>query len=166
TYSVGLVGGGTSINAIPSEAWLQVDLRSEGVEELARLDRAFFDAVGSGVADETALRAPSGSQLACDVKLLGERPAGATPPELPIVQAAWWATREVGLEPVLDSGSTDAGAPTALGIPAICIGGGGTAGDLHSLSEWFDPTDAFKGVQRALLTILALDLAHSTAQEV
>ena len=28
TFSVGRVGGGTSVNAIPFEAWMEVDMRS------------------------------------------------------------------------------------------------------------------------------------------
>ena len=43
------------------------------------------------------------------------------------------------------------------GIPAITIDGGGRAGNLHSLEEWFEPQASHKGIQKALLTILAYD---------
>src|SRR5438876_9650162 len=36
TYNVGVVGGGTSVNSIPFESWMEVYLRSETKEELAK----------------------------------------------------------------------------------------------------------------------------------
>lgn len=162
TCSVGIVAGGSSINAIPAEASFQVDLRSEGAAELGWLDRRFREAVEKGAAEEDLRCRASGTTLTTTIDLLGRRPAGITPATSTLVKAAEWATEAIGLQPVLDSGSTDAAVPTALGVPAICIGGGGTAGELHSLSEWFDPTDAYKGVQRALLTVLAFDAARTT----
>ena len=41
TFSVGRVGGGTSVNAIPFECWMEVDLRSAASPELASLVRRF-----------------------------------------------------------------------------------------------------------------------------
>jgi acetylornithine deacetylase/succinyl-diaminopimelate desuccinylase-like protein len=93
-----------------------------------------------------------------DFKLLGDRPVGLTPADSPLVQAFSWATRAAGDTPVLASGSNDSGFPVSLGIPGIAIGGGGRAGDMHSLTEWFEPEGSYKGVQRALLGILAFDL--------
>src|SRR5258707_6039450 len=37
TMNVGKISGGTSINVIAPEAWLELDLRSEGQESLAKL---------------------------------------------------------------------------------------------------------------------------------
>jgi hypothetical protein len=42
------------------------------------------------------------------------------------------------------------------GIPAITIGGGGTGGGAHSLNEFFDAHDSWKGTQRALLLSVVL----------
>src|SRR5262249_54992916 len=38
TFNVGRIGGGTSVNAIPAEAWMEVDLRSADSSALAALD--------------------------------------------------------------------------------------------------------------------------------
>jgi len=157
TYSVGLVGGGTSINSVPFENWMEVDMRSEGAAELKALEATFLEAVRRGVDDENALRATSGTQLKVDVKLVGDRPVGVTPENSPLVKAMVWATQAVGAQPSLEFGSNDAGFPTSLGIPAVCIGGAAAGGDLHSLSEWFDPAGAYAAVQRALLAIMAFD---------
>ena len=54
------------------------------------------------------------------------------------------------------AGSTDANIPISLGIPAICVGGGGKGGACHSVDEWYDSKDAYKGSQRVLAAIFAL----------
>jgi len=95
--------------------------------------------------------------LTVDTKLVGDRPVAGTPDDAPLTKAALRATQAMGVVPRLGAGSTDAGAPMSMGIQAISIGGGGEAIGVHSLQEKFDATDAFKGVQRALLTILAFD---------
>lgn len=41
TFSIGRIGGGTSINSIPFESWLEVDMRSADFEKLSLLDAAF-----------------------------------------------------------------------------------------------------------------------------
>lgn len=75
----------------------------------------------------------------------------------PIVQAAAAASRAIGFEPELDApNSTDSNVPISLGIPAVPLGGGGDFGGIHTLNEFFDPTDAFVGPQQIRLTLLGL----------
>ena len=66
------------------------------------------------------------------------------------------ANTAFGRKTVLGGASTDANVPMALGIPAIVIGGGGKTGGFHALSEWIDLTDAWKGAQTSLVTVLGL----------
>jgi len=74
-----------------------------------------------------------------------------------MVQAAWASTEALGQKPALDEpSSTDSNLPISLGIPAITVGGGGKDDNIHSTSEWFDPTNAYRGPQRIFLTILGL----------
>ena len=47
TFNVGRIGGGTSVNAIPFEAWFEVDLRSADAAALAALDARFKTLVDS-----------------------------------------------------------------------------------------------------------------------
>jgi tripeptide aminopeptidase len=157
TYNVGLVSGGTSINSVPFETSMEIDMRSESKAELDRLEASVLAAIQAGVERENQLRAASGTRLKVESVLVGDRPVGETPPDSALVVAAMWATRIVGRQPQLTWGSTDAGAPTSMGIAAIAIGGGGAGGNVHSLGEWFEPEDAYIGAQRALLTILAYD---------
>ena len=54
TFNVGRIGGGTSINAIASEAWMEVDLRSGDTASLRSLEKQFRQAVNDAVAQENA----------------------------------------------------------------------------------------------------------------
>jgi acetylornithine deacetylase/succinyl-diaminopimelate desuccinylase-like protein len=92
-----------------------------------------------------------------EITELGRRPAGATPQDAPLVQAAIRATRLVGVDPALSSSSTDANVPMALGVPAITMGAGGRAGGIHTLDEWYSNWKGPEGILRALLTLLLLD---------
>ena len=67
------------------------------------------------------------------------------------------AFRICGIEPKMrELASTDANIPLSLGIPAATITSGGDSGGTHDISEWYDPTDAYKGVQKNLVCILSL----------
>jgi acetylornithine deacetylase/succinyl-diaminopimelate desuccinylase-like protein len=156
-YNVGRIGGGTSINSIPFESWMDVDMRSESDAELDKLEARLLQVVRAGVEAENKLRAASGTRVEAESKLLATRYSGTTAESTPLVQAALWAARTMGRTPRLAIGSTDSNVPINMGIPAVTIAGGGRAGNLHSLEEWFEPEGAWKGAQQALLTVLAYD---------
>jgi di/tripeptidase len=94
--------------------------------------------------------------MTLEVQRVGNRPSGHTTENSALVVAALEATRLVGREPELATGSTDANAAIATGAPAIAIGGGGRGGDAHSSHEWFDNTGATAGVERALTLIATM----------
>lgn len=156
TFNVGRIGGGTSVNAIPYEAWAEVDMRSADAAALQSLDAKFHKAVDDAVVDENARW--GSRQLSVEKALVGNRPAGRTPSDAPIVLAAISTTKALGFPVVLDEGSTDANIPMSLGIPAVTIDGGGRGTGAHALDEVFDSTNSWQGTQRALL--LAIALAH------
>ncbi|MEL7313171.1 MAG: M20/M25/M40 family metallo-hydrolase, partial [Pseudomonadota bacterium] len=87
TFSVGRIGGGTSINSIPFESWMEVDMRSVDPDRLALLDEALHLAVGQAVEEENA-RALDESVVTVDVQSVGRRPAGSMAGDLPLVQRA------------------------------------------------------------------------------
>ena len=157
TYNVGRIGGGTSVNSIPFESWMEVDLRSSDEGELDKLEHNLLQFARAGVDQENSVRTPSNTRLELVTEKLAVRKSARNPDNAPLVRAAQWAVRQMGMTPELAVGSTDSNAPLNMGIPAITIGGGGQSGNLHSLEEWFDPKDAYKGVQQILLTILAYD---------
>jgi acetylornithine deacetylase/succinyl-diaminopimelate desuccinylase-like protein len=157
TFNVGRIGGGTSVNSIPFEAWMEVDLRSSDSKALAALEARLLRAVDMSVDEENARWGSKGAPAVTATKdLVGDRPAGVIAPDAPIVQAALNAGRSLGLTVPLGEGSTDANTPISLGIPAITIGGGGSGADAHALTESFDSTDSWKGTQYAFLVTISL----------
>jgi acetylornithine deacetylase/succinyl-diaminopimelate desuccinylase-like protein len=150
------IAGGETINAIPADAWIELDVRSPDPVELARLDRDVRTAAVAVTDIENASRRSGSAPMSVTVSLIGDRPAGEVPASESVVAAAIAATRQVGREPVLALASTDANIPISLGIPAIAIGGGGTGGDTHTRNEWFENRDGSRGIARALLTVAAV----------
>ena len=156
TYNIGRIEGGESVNVIPQTATMDVDLRSASESELSKLEEFLFAAINRAVLDENAIRAASGQKLKSQVKLIGNRPSGETKPDARLVRTLIEASRALGLAQILNRASTDSNIPISLGIPAITIGVGGSSGDSHRLSEWYDPAGRELGYKRALLLALGM----------
>jgi tripeptide aminopeptidase len=155
TFNVGRVGGGTSVNAIPFECWMEVDMRSSDKNSLEAVNTKFKAAVQEAV-DEENKRWNGRGPVTVSPELVGLRPAGSTPQDSPIVITALAVTKLFGGTGRTGEGSTDANVPMNLGIPAITIGGGGRGSGAHALGETFDTKDSYLGTQRALLLAVAL----------
>jgi len=156
TCAVVRLGGGTGLNSIPQEAWLDLDLRSEDPKALAQLDVTVRAALDRALDDENRRRAPGTPPLTLEHQPVGDRPSGVTPRTHPLVLAAVAANRVLGRDAELASASTDANVPIALGIPAIALGAGGKAGDAHLATEWYENTEGALGIVRALLVTVAM----------
>ena len=156
TCAVVRLGGGTGLNSIPQEAWLDLDLRSEDPRALAQLDVTVRAALERAADDENRRRTAGSPTLRVELQLLGDRPSGMTPRAHPLVRAAVAANRALGRDAELASASTDANVPIALGIPAIALGAGGKAGDAHLATEWFENVEGALGIIRALLVTAAM----------
>jgi acetylornithine deacetylase/succinyl-diaminopimelate desuccinylase-like protein len=154
SYNVGRIGGGTSVNSIPFEAWMEVDMRSHSPESLDRIESAFLDAMERGVRGENELRR-EGPELELVADKIGDRPSGELEPTLPLIQRAMAATEQYGGEPSLSRSSTDSNIPIALGIPAVTLGRGGDGDGGHSPGEWWLNRDGHLAIQRALLVVVA-----------
>src|SRR5438874_6502233 len=156
TCAVVGLGGGTGLNSIPQDAWLDLDLRSEDPRALAQLDVTVRAALERAADDENRNRSTGTPPLRLEVQLVGDRPCGITPRVHPLVQAAIAANRALGHDAEPTSASTDANAPIALGIPAIALGAGGKAGDAHLTTEWYENVEGALGIVRALLVTAAM----------
>jgi acetylornithine deacetylase/succinyl-diaminopimelate desuccinylase-like protein len=155
TYSVGLIGGGTSVNVIPVDAWMQVDMRSSSNEDLKSLEDEFLKVVKEACAQENSTRSTKNGAIETDIKLIGDRPSGKTPSDNRLVQVALAASASQGWTPKLDSGSTDSNIAMSMGIPAITVAEG--VGDFnHSSREYLDiePKQSLRALQVPLISIL------------
>ena len=154
SYNVGTVGGGTSVNSIPFEAWMEIDMRSESPQALLEIDAVFQAAMRRGLEEANAVRA-GGEELTLEITMIGNRPSGETPEDHPFIQRALAATELMGGITSLRRSSTDSNTPISLGIPSVTIGGGGAGGGAHSLAEFFMNHEGPRGIQRALLILVS-----------
>jgi len=156
TYNFGVINGGTSVNSIPSQAAVKVDLRSEDERELTRLESRLRDAMQAGVNEEVSQTGAASDALQLNFHLLGTRPAGRLSDDSPLLATLRSVDRYLGNVSRLEKSSTDANLPLSLGIPAVAIGGGGKGGGSHTTEEWYDPTGRELGLKRLFLTVVSL----------
>jgi tripeptide aminopeptidase len=157
TINVGVVSGGTSVNSIPAEVGMDVDIRSESCAELAKVDATFLSIVKNAVADENRARSTREGRIEADPRVIGERPCGETSMDAPILKTTAAVVQAFGLKPSYSVSSTDSNIPMSMGIPALTIGRGGPGARSHSPDEWTDVAPA--GVAQSTEVILAIILA-------
>ena len=153
-FNVGLIEGGSSVNAIAQAARAKVDIRSESNEKMTELVDILSGAVDRA-RDLENQRATSG-KVTGKVKEIGSRPAAALPDNAAILQYVRAVDAHLGIRSHLDCSSTDANIPLSLGLPAVALGGGGAGGGAHTTQEWFQPEGRDLGLKRIFLTLLLL----------
>jgi tripeptide aminopeptidase len=159
TYSIGLIGGGTSVNSIPLSGWMDVDMRSESLVELKRVEDRMLKIVQDAADGENFARSNKEGKITVEAKLIGDRPAGNTDQKSDLVQIAKAAIEAGGYKVGYQWSSTDSNLPMSLGIPAITIGrmAPDKGGRSHSLDEWVDVEK--EPMVKAIATSLSIVLA-------
>ncbi len=160
SFNFGLITGGTSINAIPSEARAKVDLRSESSARMEELATLLAASVERSLEEENRradvqARAPGG-RAGARLKEIGSRPGGALPEGASILEYLLAVDAHLGIRSSLDCSSTDANIPLSLGMQAVSIGAGGQGGGAHTPVEWFQPEGRELGLRRILLALCLL----------
>ena len=157
TFNVGIIGGGTSVNSIATDASMDVDLRSESADALNKLDAEFRAAVQHALAEENARWPGDRARLSVRIDTIGIRPTGTQADTAHIVRTALETARLLGFSPRTDASSTDANIPISLGVPGITIDGGGRGGGAHAPEEWYDDgPNGYLGPQWAALLVTTL----------
>lgn len=148
-------GSDAGIHAITETAGFKINFRSNGIEELKKLEAAIFRCVEEACKEESVFWGQD--TITSDFKYLVDVPAGVQDKNLPILEAAYACMQHIGVAPsfMLD-GCTNANVPIGLGIPAVCIGRGSNEGGVHTTHEWFEIAGAYKSPQEAFLITLAL----------
>jgi acetylornithine deacetylase/succinyl-diaminopimelate desuccinylase-like protein len=158
TFTIGTVSGGTSVNAIAADSTIGIDIRSNSNAALLEFEKKVLGALHDAVREENARwKAASNNPIRLDIRQVGNRPAGMTPVDSPIVAAARAAFPLVGAQlRSITASSTDSNTPMSLGIPAITLSSSGTGGGSHSPGEWYSPINNHLGAQNILLITMAL----------
>ena len=153
-FNVGLIEGGSSVNAIPQTARAKVDIRSESNQKMDEL----VDLLASAVerAREAENQRATGGKVTSRLKDIGARPAASIEENAPILQDIRSVDAHLGIRSHLDCSSTDANIPMSLGLPAIAIGAGGAGGGAHTTEEWYRPDGRDLALKRIFLTLLLL----------
>ena len=154
SYNVGRIGGGTSINSIPFESWMEVDMRSENPKRLNKMDSIFQKAMKKALKDQNKLGRTK-DKMILDLKMVGNRPAGKIDPSEALIQRAMASITYLGGSPRLGSGSTNSNIPFSKNVPAITIGRGGVGKHGHSLNEWWMNDKGDLAIKNALLILLS-----------
>ena len=162
TFNIGVIRGGTSVNSIPESASMRVDIRSTSMTEMEHLEASLRRELELATVEEARAseqRNPSQrrfSGLSHEVVVIGSRPAGELDPNARMLKVIRAVDTHLGNAAQIQRASTDANIPLSMGREALAIGGGGTGGGAHTLQEWFDGGGRELGLQRILLTVLAL----------
>ena len=154
SFNVGKIGGGTSVNSIPFESWMEVDMRSEDDQSLTTMDSIFKASLEKGLAEYNSNRKTS-PVLTKQVDRIGFRPSGITPEQSPLVQRSMAAIQSFGMTPSLFIMSGNANWPISKGIPAVTLGWGGKSDNAHALDEWWLDEKGTDAIKLALLTLIA-----------
>ncbi len=153
TLQAGTISGGTSVNSIPASATADIDIRSVSAEILLLTEAEALLTIRTVVKDAHERFAPH-NRLTLQIDRIGDRPAAALPANSPLWSSLLATDRHLGIATESRIGSTDANLPLSRGIPALAIGAGGTAGGIHTLHEWYDPTGRELALRRILLLLL------------
>ncbi|WP_164117717.1 M20/M25/M40 family metallo-hydrolase [Sphingorhabdus sp. Alg239-R122] len=156
TYSASVVSGGRSVNTIPDSISLEVDMRSPAPDQLKRLEDRFLTIVDQAVEAENFARSTQYGKISVEKLRIGDRPAGMTRVEHPLVKTAVATLESYGFEPELRASSTDSNVAMSAGIPAITIGTGAGGGRAHAVDEYLNVArdDFIRGLSAGLILVL------------
>jgi tripeptide aminopeptidase len=154
--NVGMLGGGTVVNAVPREAWFTVDLRSLDSGTQDRLATA-VNAAARGVADSEHVGFRVEHKMGTDYSKARPHEARLHDAVVQTAVAAANHFRKPGTHEVVpqDVGSTDANIAVSMGIPAVAVGAV-EHGMPHRLEEYAESDSIVPGIK--FLIALAVSL--------
>jgi di/tripeptidase len=85
--------------------------------------------------------------VSIEADVIGQRPAGEMDADHPLIQLAQECLRELGLDAVLTTGSTDANVPLSKGYPALVLGIS-RGGNAHTVQEYIHTAPVEQGMEQ------------------
>lgn len=156
TWNIGMIEGGTAINAVPQRVEARVDTRSTDEVALQEFEECLREAIQNVVDEANRSLRRAVEPVRFNIETIGERPAARLPRDARILAAIDSVDRHLGIPSRRRIASTDANIPLSLGIEAVSIGGGGSGGGVHTPQEWFDAVGRDLALRRILLLLLVL----------
>ncbi len=146
SLNIGRIEGGTTINTIASEAWMEIDLRcvkQKGLDKLTHLVKS-------------CLPNTRNRTWTYSLETIGQRPAGELAKDHALINITRQALHQAGWQKAeLVNGSTDANIPLSKGIPAI-VTGITTGGNIHRTDEYINLPPIECGLTHLLEVITAV----------
>ncbi len=140
--NIGLITGGTAVNAIAAHAELVIEQRALDETLLLRFARAV---------QMLSVEPP----LTLEVEEVGRRPAGRLDRRQPLLAIVRRVREDLGLPDELVAASTDANAALAAGIPALCLGCA-QGGEMHTPGEYIEIASLAAGREQLRQVLYAL----------
>jgi acetylornithine deacetylase/succinyl-diaminopimelate desuccinylase-like protein len=123
TINVGMLGGGTVVNAIPREAWFTVDLRSLDSATQDRLESAVV-ATARRIGEQEGVGFRMEKKMGIDYSKALPQTARLNHPLVQTAVATSNYFRKPGTAAIAaqDAGSNDSNIAVSMGIPAVAVG--------------------------------------------
>lgn len=152
TFNIGMIDGGHAINAIGTKSSIWLDMRSVSPSALDTLREQVY-----AIIDDM-----HGDGVRFDVEVVGDRPAGSIPDDHVLVQGAIKTLALIGMNGLLETGSTDGNVPLSQGCPTVTIGVT-RGGNAHRLDEFIEVAPVKTGMKQ-LITFALATANHYTHQ--
>jgi len=147
TLNVGMLGGGTVVNAVPREAWFTVDLRSLDTATQERLEGEVI-ATAKRTGEQEGVGFRMEKNMGVDYTKARPQPERLQHPLVQTALAAANHFRRSGSPAIVpaDVGSTDANIAVSMGIPAVAVGA--RIGQMpHRLEESAEASSIVPGIK-------------------
>lgn len=156
--NVGMLGGGTVVNAVPREAWFTVDLRSLDSATQDRLESAVVS-VAKSAAEKEGVGFRMEKNMGADYSKARPQSERLNHPLVQTALATANYFRKAGTPEIApaDVGSTDANIAVSMGIPAVAIGA-----NLESLPHRLEESTEASSIVPGIKSMIALAVALSS----
>ena len=154
--NVGMLGGGTVVNAVPREAWFTVDLRSLDTATQDRLEKEVVS-IAQRTGEQEGVGFRMEKKMALDYSKARPQEERLNHPVVQTALAVANYFRKPGIPAIVpaDVGSTDANNAVGMGIPAVAVGAAMDSMP-HRLEESVEASSIVPGIKSLVALAVAL----------